>query len=391
MSSPIVGAAAALREALCGFDAGVVSGGDCALLAGELASTEKARAGARLLAAARAVECKAHEQHGYSDGAEWLATQAGITAGEAKRHLSTAGKLGDRTREALRAGMLSLDQAEVIANTAAEVPDSETELVALAHKSNLARLRDAGRDIRLDAMNRDHLHERQHKARSLRHWRDPLGMICFRGALPPDIGVGFVNRLERETRRLRKTAKQQAGETAREVETWEAYAADAFTNMVCQQRDGPSSRAGKTDLVIVCDLRAWRRGHAHPGEPCHILDGGPIPADIAKELSNDAFLNVVLHDGTHIATLTRYGRHIPAHLRTALDIGDPPDFTGKKCADCASRHGLQIDHVNPVANGGPTRLDNLQPRCWKDHQAKTERDRQAGLHGPHPPHPPNTS
>ena len=53
MSSSIVAAAAALREALSGFDAGVFSGGDCALLADELASTEKAFAWAHLMAAAR--------------------------------------------------------------------------------------------------------------------------------------------------------------------------------------------------------------------------------------------------------------------------------------------------------------------------------------------------
>jgi 5-methylcytosine-specific restriction endonuclease McrA len=105
----------------------------------------------------------------------------------------------------------------------------------------------------------------------------------------------------------------------------------------------------------------------------------------------------VLHDGVDIVTLARFGRHIPAHLRAALEIGDPPDFTGKKCVDCGKRHGLEIDHVNPVANNGPTKLDNLKPRCWTDHQPKTERDRKGGLlkprrkaedAGPDPPPPP---
>ncbi len=65
-----------------------------------------------------------------------------------------------------------------------------------------------------------------------------------------------------------------------------------------------------------------------------------------------------------------------------------PAFTGARCGDCGSRFGLEYDHVNPVANKGETSLSNVQALCWDDHQAKTERDRQAGLLGPSPPYPP---
>ena len=390
MSSSIVAAAVALRQELSSFDAGVFSGADCARLADELATTEKACAGARLMAAARAVESKAHERRGFNDGAEWLATQGGITPGEAKRNLNTAGKLGDKTKDALRAGKLSLDQAEEITNTANEVPGSEEEMVDLAQKTNLTRLREDGRDRRLRAMDPNDLHTKQQKARRVYSGRNRLGMVCGGFELPPEVGVPFVRRLELRAHKLRNAAKRKTkDDPSFEVEAWDAYAADALIEMI-NQGDGPKTRP-RTELVIVCDLRAWRRGHAHQGEPCHILDGGPIPPDLAKQLAKDAFLSVVLHDGVDIITLTRFGRYIPAHLQAALDIGDPPDFTGKKCVDCGKRHGLQIDHVNPVANGGPTSIDNLQPRCWKDHQAKTERDRRAGLLGPQAPRPPNTS
>ncbi len=45
--------AAGLRAALAGLDPGLLSGADCAVVAEELAATEKACAGVRLLAAAR--------------------------------------------------------------------------------------------------------------------------------------------------------------------------------------------------------------------------------------------------------------------------------------------------------------------------------------------------
>jgi hypothetical protein len=96
-----------LRSMLAEFEAGAYSGADCAELVEELSNTEKACAGVRLLAAARAVECKAHEQKGFNDGADWLARQSGTTPGEAKRNLNTTAKLGDKTKEALLVGALS--------------------------------------------------------------------------------------------------------------------------------------------------------------------------------------------------------------------------------------------------------------------------------------------
>jgi hypothetical protein len=64
-----------------------------------------------------------------------------------------------------------------------------------------------------------------------------------------------------------------------------------------------------------------------------------------------------------------------------LDLGDPPDFDGATCTaeGCDRQFGLQWDHVDPIANRGPTSADNLQPLCWPHHAEKTERDRSAGL------------
>jgi hypothetical protein len=386
LSSSIVAAAAALREALSGFDAGVFSGDDCARIAEELASTSKACVAAQMIAAARAAECKAHQARGFNDAADWLARQTGNTPGQARKSLKNAAKLDDHpdTRDALLAGEVSMDQAGEILDTAEDVPGSEKDLLDLAKDGDLRQLKEKARDVRVEAIHPEELHQRQVKARHFWARRDELGMIAFGGALPPETGVPFLTRLEHEADRLKRAAKEAGGE----IEPWNAYAADAFAQMISGQ--GAGGR-WQTELTIVCDLRAWRRGHAHEGEPCHILDGGPIPVDLAKKLCEDAFLNVAFHDGFEIGKFARLGRHIPVALRAALDLGDPPDFTGKKCADCGKRHRLQLDHVDPVANGGPTSYQNLQPRCYSDHQAKTERDRRAGLLGPNAARPPNTS
>jgi 5-methylcytosine-specific restriction endonuclease McrA len=102
---------------------------------------------------------------------------------------------------------------------------------------------------------------------------------------------------------------------------------------------------------------------------------------VARRLAEHAFVKGLVHDGVRIETIKHFGRHIPAELRTALDLGGPPDFDGVICVDCGTRHHIQYDHVDPVANGGPTTRANLSGRCWDCHAQKTERDRQAGLLG----------
>jgi len=83
----------------------------------------------------------------------------------------------------------------------------------------------------------------------------------------------------------------------------------------------------------------------------------------------------------NVQTVADFGRHRPAHLETALMLGTPPEFEGVTCAEigCDRRYGLEWDHVDPCANGGPTSIANLKPECKPHHWEKTERDRKAGL------------
>src|SRR5579863_6499164 len=379
----LVEAAEAYCALLATFDPALLSASDCAAIVRVLSKAEKASAAALLLASARAVACGAHKELGFNDGAAWVARQVGGTTGQARQALETAAGLADcpGTRSALLEGELSLGQAAEIVKTESETPGAEAELLKIARNSDLAQLRDKAREHRQANTDVNDLHRQQMRARHFRYWRDRLGMVCFTGALPPETGVPFINRLVLSAQRARRDVQQNGGERER----FEAYAADALAAMATGE--GPA-RSARADLVIVCDISAWRRGHAHPGEVCQVIGGGPIPVELAHELGKDAFLKAVLHDGVAGHTIKHFGRHFPAELRTALDLGPVPAFTGAQCVECGSRFGLEYDHVNPVANNGETSLSNVQPLCWDDHQAKTERDRQAGLLGPARPYPP---
>jgi Domain of unknown function (DUF222)/HNH endonuclease len=391
VSGSVLAAAVALRAALAGFEPDEFPGADCAHLAEELAVTEKACASARLLTMARAAKAGGYKERGFKDGVAWLARQSGTTGAQAREALETAQRLDDcpDTKQALLAGEISLAQATEITKAESEVQGAERELLPVARHSDLSQLRDHAREHRQARTDPSQLRRRQFELQEFRHWRDRDGMVRFAGGLPPETGLPFVRRVEADALRKRRAARV-AGEDRRR---FEFYAAEALADLVAGATGG-EERAKATDnveLVLVCDIFAWRRGHTHPGEVCQIIDGGPIPPEVAKELARDAFLKVVLHDGVNIHTVKHLGRHLPAVLRTALDLGPVPDFSGRACVDCGSRWGLEYDHVDPVAHHGPTAYANLQPRCWKDHQAKTERDRQAGLLGPNPARPPNTS
>jgi len=379
-------AARAFRAALTAFDPALSSGENCAVVVEELAATEKACASARALAAARASDCGAHRQKGFADAADWLARASGTSTVAARAEMDTARALNDMpdTRAAAAAGELSLAQAQQVVRTEAECPGSETELLRVARSQSLKTLKDKARKRQLEAVDPEELHARQHKERCFRHWRTDLGMVGFAGELAPEVGLPFVNRLDAETDRVRRRARREGNREARE-----AHAADALIQIAT---GGGQGKARSADLAIVCDLRAFRRGHAHPDEPCHLVGGGPIPVTLVRELSEDAFIKAVIHDGTRIDTVVHYGRHIKAELRTALELGAVPDFDGVSCieAGCDRRYHLEWDHVDPRANRGPTSYANLEPRCYPHHREKTERDRRAGLlrgirAGPDPP------
>ena len=419
MAQSLVQSVQALRAALVSFQPELYSGEDCAALVEELAAVEKVSAAARVRAAARAGEYGAHRERGFADVSDWMARATGSTAGSAKAALETAAALESQpeAKAALDTGELSFAQARELVKTEAALPGSSAALLDVARSESYRTLKERAREKRLRAIDPEELHVLQHAAMYHRHSITPLGTVRYSGELPPELGIPFMNVLDAETDRLWLKAYQDAkrqngviqqdradtapdspddigsrsdasvvcagsgagGSRAKAQIRRSALAAQAFVRMM--ESGGGKGKANRADMVIVCDLRAYRRGHAHEGEPCHIIGGGPIPVSLAKELGGDAFLKAVLHTGTEIHTIAHFGRRYPAVLRTALDLGAPPDFKGAVCAapGCDRCYYLQRDHIDPVANDGLTSYANSQLLCPPNHRIKTEEDRKAGL------------
>jgi len=370
-------AAERLCEELAAFDPLLHSAETCAALVEQLARTENAVHVARTRAAARAGECGAHRLRGFADPSDWVANASGSTIRSARAELEAVDAVMSlaATNDALLVGEVSLAQAAEIARTEAEVPGCEAELLAVAREGSLGAVRDRARKCRVAAIDPDELYAKQQERREGLHWRDELGMVWLRVGLSPDVGVPIVTRLEAEADRVWREAHREG-----RVESRVACRADAFVRLFDEARPDAGMRSTLSrDLVLVCDLDAYRRGVLEPGEVSRIVGGGPVPVSVVHELAKDAFLKVAFRKGVEIKRVAHLGRRIPAELRTALELGTPPEFDGASCSEegCERRYGLEWDHIDPVANGGLTSEANLRLLCALHHREKTQRDRAA--------------
>ncbi|HUD17982.1 MAG TPA: HNH endonuclease signature motif containing protein [Acidimicrobiales bacterium] len=139
-----------------------------------------------------------------------------------------------------------------------------------------------------------------------------------------------------------------------------------------EQHDGVDAgslidRPPACSVVVRVDLAALLRGHARDGELCEIDNQGPIPVPMARDLANDSFLRLVFHQAGDIRAVSHLGRTINRCLRTALVHRD----TTCVVPGCGVSFGLEVDHLVPFAEGGPTELDNLALLCHHHHYLKT--------------------
>ena len=194
-------------------------------------------------------------------------------------------------------------------------PGSEAELLPLAKQSGLSKVRD--RAQRVNAIPADELHNHQRAATRYGTGADELGMVAGTFRLTPDIGVPFVNRLEREQN---AEAAQQGG--AETVERFEAYAADAFAEMVqptAANEDEAARRRCRRGLRFARrPARPRGRRGAVPPRRRRTNPGASRTRDGQGRVPQG-----VLHDGVNIHTVKHFGRHIPAELRTASRARTP--------------------------------------------------------------------
>lgn len=376
-------------------------------LTGKFSRLERMCAAGKALCGSRVAESNAWYETGERSPAHWVASEAKCTVGHAHRVLQTAEFITglESTQAAFRRGALSEAQAFEIVEAADVDPQAEAELLALAEHESLRRLRRRCAQVKAAAGSPEETHRRIWQNRYLRHYTDLEGAFCLEGRMTTSDGAKVLAALEPVRQQLfdryrkeppgtgpdgaaavqgeaagadsgrtriidggdsrRSRRRRRAGKVRPD-----AVLADALVELASQARQMPEDafRPNPTALVHVrVDHSALVRGETAPGEICEVPGVGPIPVSAARAFASDAFLCALATDGKDVTAVSHLGRTIPAHLRTALMERDP------RCVvpGCTHEGPLEIDHIKPVAEGGPTELGNLARLCRWHHYKKT--------------------
>jgi hypothetical protein len=338
---------------------------DAVSLLNELGRIENTCASARVLLSRRIAESTLWQDKGERSAAHFVARATRTTVAKAVETLETAKHLEElpSTAEAFQKGRVSETQAKEIASAASMNPSSEQTLLETARTGDVIALRDACRRVRHAAVT-DELerYEAIRRSRHLRSWSDHDGAFRLDARLTPDAGATVMAALEPHRRRAFEDARK-AGRKDRP----EAYLADALVSLAEEAPNTKSPIGPRAMVHVRVDHAALLRGRRKGQETCEIAGIGPIPVATARALASDAILAAVLTEGADVKAVAHLGRTIPARLRTALQARDT------ECAvpGCHNRHRLEIDHIEPFAEGGPTSLDNLVRLCRPHHHMKT--------------------
>jgi hypothetical protein len=369
-----------LRSALSQLEPERLSGPDADRLLDVFAEIEKLASGGTLLAARRVESSNIWRRKGHRSAAAHVAEATGTGLGPAINSLETARQLKSlpATEDAMRNGRLSEVQVKEIAGAAILRPDAEEELVDAAEQQPLNILKLRCRRVKATGQDLRAAYEAIRRGRYLRNWTDGDGSVRFDAKLTPDEGARLVAAVKAQTDRLFVESRRAGQEEPRR-----ALAADALVRLACADglggddagttvatdSGGPaSSPPGTPTMVHVrVDHGALIRGHLEAGEICEIPGIGPVPVEVARKLAVDSILSVLVTDGVDVTAVAHAGRTIPVSVRRALIERDPMCVV----PGCGVREGLEIDHVEPFAQGGLASLANLVRLCHWHHYLKT--------------------
>ena len=326
------------------------------------------------------------ERHG-DGGAEILAASAGLSRQEARGQVKTAEALrsAPAVRDAVEDGRVPLANArrlaEVSEKTSAADVDADEELLAKAESMRPEEFaKEARRGVEEhDGDGGESEHRRQRAKRCVRVWDGADGMVNLRGEFDSVAGRRIVNRLRAEAGRMYDQDKKSSTDSG-ERRSFQQCMADALDNLTSDT--GDSDRGGKpfADICVVA-----RVDDATGNLIAELPDGGRLPQSVLEELACNAKLTGVVYD--------RDGKPIwRAHsVRTATEAQRQillARYGG--CFHCAAHPALcQIHHIKPVAEGGPTKIENMVPVCWdchnKIHHHSWQISTRDGEHTLHPP------
>ena len=361
-----------LREVTSRIDVEVIDGKAAAELVRISEDARRAVDSLRTVAVGQVERTNGWKGEGAKSISEWLSIETDCPQYEAQSVVLLANQLQHLpvTREALRNGSLSNAQAVEVARGAIVSPNSESQLLNLSKHATVRDLRDATSRVVAAATDEAERHRQVHKSRYFKSWTDLDGSFNVKARMTAANGALVMAALKPIQDEIFRSARKSG-----EHERPEAYAADALMTLCAKASasdSGASASTTKTNrpnavINIRVDIDALNRGRTEHGEICEIAGVGPIPVAAATEYLGEAFLKLLVMDGTDIRTIAHLGRAIPAKLRSAVEERD------RVCQvpTCDMSVGLEMDHIVPFAEGGAASLENLVRLCKRHHLQKT--------------------
>ena len=328
------------------------------------------------------------ERHG-DGGAEVLATAAGLPIGEARSHIKTAKTLRHlpAVRDAVESGRVTRANAKQLAaaveKAGAQAVQADGELLAKAESMRPEQFRRAARrwTAERDGDHGASEHARQRARRRVRVWDGDDGMVHLHGEFDAVAGKQIANRLRAEAARMHDADKKNAKANGAGRRSFDQCMADTLDYLTA----GNGRRGAGRPFADICVV-------AHVDDDtaklvAELPDGTRLPAEVLDALTSNAKLTGLIYD--------RHGKPIwrtesrPTATKAQRQI---LNARWGGCFHCGTHFAIcQPHHIEPVSQGGPTKLDNLVPACWECHN-RIHRD---GWHilkspdGNHTLHPPD--
>ncbi len=304
----------------------------------------------------------------------WLARHTGAAAGAAK---SIAGltrrlRLAPVTRAAFEAGEIDRERAVELCRRAASPRSGiakafgrhEEELVRRAANSSFEKF--IG-DLRywgalVDQDDEERPAEEDVAARSLHASETFRGMVRIDGLLDPIQGAEFCEALWRITEEMLKADWEQArvvygDEACKEhlARTPAQRRADALAEMARRAMTAPADRKRPRPLVTV---------HVGPDtvtRMCELATGTVIaPGLLVPHLGESDIERIIYGPGKRVIELSVQDRFFRGGLRRAIELRDRWCF--HPTCKVPAEH-CDIDHHEPVSQGGLTTQRNGRPAC----------------------------
>jgi hypothetical protein len=358
-----------LKTLVAGFEPGTLTGTQAIEAVELFAEMKRLAETGQALAARRVEEANAWRTAGSRSVQEFLATKTGESPGGVGKLVDTARKLESLgpTRDALRDGKVSIDQAAAIARAAEVDPGCEGDLLDAARHHDLTELKKRAAKARAAGdPDEERRYQRQRHERELKTFVDDEGMGNVHWRTTLDEYSEFVSLHARHRDDAFKAA-YRAGRRDPDRH----LASDGMLRLVRASSGGDGSTPARDPRVYIhVTDTAVRRGHTQPGETCEIAGVGPVPVPVARDLwGTNPFVSLIETDGTDVHRIVRLGRRRPPEVDDALMVRD-------RCCvvpGCASTRRLEAHHLVPYAHTGRTTLDELALVCEHHHDLITHR------------------